>query len=66
MAGKNKKALSSCSKQKEQFCICRLYLSIQMRILCLKCPLTPGSWQVIPKRNYNRLLAIEAFNLIQC
>lgn len=45
MAGKNKKALSSCSKQKEQFSICRLYqMRIQMRFLYLKCPLTPGSW----------------------
>lgn len=38
MAARNKKALSSCSKQKEQFSICRLYLRIQMRICYLKCP----------------------------
>lgn len=61
---KDKKDLSSCSKQKEQFSICRLNLRIQMRILYLKWPLTPGSWQVLPKYNYNGLLAIEAFNLI--
>lgn len=66
MAGKNKKTLSRCSKQKEWFSICRLYLRIQISILYLKCPLTCGSWQVIPKDNYSRLLAIEAFNLIQC
>lgn len=65
MAGKNKRALTSCSKQKAPFSVCRLHLSIPMRIVCLKCPLKPWSWQVIPKGNYNRLLAIEAFNLIQ-